>query len=81
VLESNNSDKQVVQVELETLMKENTSQGTEASASGVKEHHIITTNRPRRTIKPPTRYSFEDMVSFALVINNGDPTTFQKANQ
>jgi hypothetical protein len=60
-------------------MKKNTSQGTEVSTSGVKEHHIIDTDSPRRTIRPPTRYNFEDMVSYALVINNRDPTTFQEA--
>ena len=77
--ESSNSDKQVVQVELETLVQENTSQGTEASTSGVKEHHTIATDRPKCTIRPPTRYGFEDMVSYALVISSGDPTTFQEA--
>jgi hypothetical protein len=80
VPKSGSSDKQVVQVELETLMQENTSQGTEASTSGVKEHHTIATDRPRHTIKPPpTRYGFEDMVFYALVISSGDLTTFQEA--
>jgi hypothetical protein len=37
--ESSSNDEQVVQVELETLIKKNTSQGTEASTLGVKEHH------------------------------------------
>jgi hypothetical protein len=60
-------------------MKENTSQGIEASTSEVKEHYTIATDRPRHTIRPPTRYNFEDMVSYALVINSGDPTTFQEA--
>jgi hypothetical protein len=27
---------------------------------------------------PPTRYGFEDMTSYALVISNGDPTTFEE---
>jgi hypothetical protein len=79
VPKSGSSDKQVVQVELETLMQENTSQGTEASTSGVKEHHTIATDRPRHTIRPPTRYGFEDMIFYALVISSADPTTFQEA--
>jgi hypothetical protein len=77
--ESSSSDKQMVQVELETPVQENTSQSIETSTSGIEQHHSIATDRPRRTIRPPTRYSFEDMVSYALVINSGDPTTFQEA--
>ena len=66
-------------MELETFVRENTSQGTETSTSGVEQHHSIATDRPRHTIKPPIRYGFEDMVSYALVISSGDPTTFQEA--
>ena len=58
-------------------MQKNTSQGNEASTLRVKEHHTIATDRPRCTIRPPTRYSFEDMASYALVISNRDPITFQ----
>ncbi|KAL6333028.1 hypothetical protein AAG906_020048 [Vitis piasezkii] len=36
-------------------------------------------DRPRRTIKPPIRYGFEDLVSYALITSSGDPTTFQEA--
>ena len=70
------SDKQV---EVENPVQENTSQGTEVFTSRVKEYHTIATDKPRRTIRPPTRYSFEDIVSYALVISNKDPTTFQEA--
>ena len=65
-------------MELETPVQENTSQGTETSTLGIKQHYSIATDRPRRTIRPPTRYDFEDMVSYALVISSGDPTTFQE---
>jgi hypothetical protein len=78
VLESSSSNKQMVQVELETPVQENTSQGTETSTSGIEQHHSIATDRPRRTIRPPIRYGFEDMVSYALVISSGDPTTFKR---
>ena len=66
-------------MELETLVQDNTSQGIETSTSGVEQHHSIATERPRHTIRPPIKYDFEDMVSYALVISSGDPTTFQKA--
>ncbi|KAL6314291.1 hypothetical protein AAG906_018985 [Vitis piasezkii] len=42
------------------------------------EHHNIAMDRPRRTIKPPIRYGFEDLVSYALITSSGDPT-FQEA--
>jgi hypothetical protein len=76
---SNSSDKQMVQVELETFVQENTSQGTKTSTSGIEQHHSIATDRPRRIIRPLIKYGFEDMVSYALVISSGNPTTFQEA--
>ena len=79
VLESRSNDKQMVHVELETPVQENTSQGTKTSTSGVEQHHSIATDRPRRTIRPPIRCGFEDMVSYALIISSEDPTTFQEA--
>jgi hypothetical protein len=45
----------------------------------VKEHHTIAIDKPRRIIRPLTRYGFEDMISYALVISSRDPTTFQEA--
>ena len=68
VSESRSNDKQVVQVELETHVQENTSQGTETSTSRVEQHHSIATDRPRRTIRPPIRYGFEDMVLMLLLL-------------
>jgi hypothetical protein len=73
--ESSSSDKQVVQVELETHVQENISQSTETSTSGIEQHHSIATDRPKRTIRLTTRYDFEDMVSYALVISIEDSTT------
>jgi hypothetical protein len=58
VPESSNNDKQVAQLELETPVKENTSQGTDASTSGVKEHHTIVTNMPK------THYQATNQVRF-----------------
>jgi hypothetical protein len=53
VPESGSNDKQVVQVELETFVQQNTYQGTEPSTPGAKEQHTIATDRPRHTIRPP----------------------------
>jgi hypothetical protein len=49
-------------VELETNVQENTFQGTKTSTSGIEQHHSIAIDRPRRTIRPPVRYGFEDML-------------------
>jgi hypothetical protein len=76
---SSSSDKQMVQVELETPVQDNTYQGTETSTSGIEQHHSIATDSPRHTIRPPIRYGFEDIVSYALIISSEDPTTFQEA--
>ena len=35
--------------------------------------------RDKHTIKFPTRYGFEDLVSYALMTSSGDPTNFQEA--
>jgi hypothetical protein len=51
-------------------VQENTSQGTKTSTSGIKQHDNITIDRPRCTIRPPARYSYEDMVFYALVISS-----------
>ena len=66
-------------MELETSVQENTSQSTETSTSRIEQHHSIAIDRPRCTIRPPTRYNFADMAFYALVISSIDPTTFQEA--
>lgn len=66
----------MVQVEQETPVQENTSQGTETSTSDADEQHTIAIDRLGRTIRPPTMYGFEDMASYALFISSGDPITF-----
>ena len=58
---------------------ENHAQNAEKSSSEDQQHHSIAIDKPRRTIKPPTRYGFEDLVSYALITSSGDPTTFQEA--
>ena len=34
--------------------------------------------QPKRNIRPPIRYGFEDLASYCLVISSGDPSTFQE---
>ena len=39
----------------------------------------VALHKPKRTIRQPDRYGFEEMLSYALVIVNGDPCTYQEA--
>ena len=66
----------MVQVELESHVDEDDVQKTRSSSFGVHEHHSIALDRPRRIIKSPTRYAFEDLVFYALITSSKDPTTF-----
>uniref|UniRef100_A0A2N9H173 CCHC-type domain-containing protein n=1 Tax=Fagus sylvatica TaxID=28930 RepID=A0A2N9H173_FAGSY len=36
-------------------------------------------DRPKRNKRPPVRYGFEDLVSYALLTSSEDPSTFQEA--
>ena len=66
-------------MELETHDIEDCAQNAGKSSSKYQQHHNIAIDRHKRTIKPPTRYGFKDLVSYALITSNGDPTTFQEA--
>ena len=69
----------MVQVELETHnLKDDTQQAERASSKYLWPYNIAT-SRDKRTIKLPTRYGFQDLVSYALIISSGDPTNFQEA--
>ena len=63
-------------MELETHDIEDHAWNAGKSSSEDQQHHSIAIDKPRRTIKPPTRYGFEDLVSYALITNSEDPTTF-----
>ena len=39
----------------------------------------VALHKPKRSIRQPNRYGFEEMLSYALVIANGDPYTYQEA--
>ena len=66
-------------MELETHDIADHARNAGKSNSEDQQHHSIAIDRSRRTIKPPTRYGFEDLVSDALITSSGDPTTFQEA--
>ena len=36
----------------------------------------VALHKPKRTIRQPDRYGFEEMLSYALVTANGDPYTY-----
>ena len=39
----------------------------------------VALHKPKRTIRQPNRYGFEETLSYALVTVNGDPYTYQEA--
>ncbi len=84
--ESKDFNKQLVQVEIESQAEDISTQSLEtpsseeqASSSREQQHQSLASGRTKRIIKPPTRYGFEDLVSYALVTSSGDPVTFQEA--
>ena len=81
VPENCSTNENVVQVELEEYDREKDTHHAESSNSDDQQYRSIATDRPRRNIRPPTKYGFEDLVSYALITSNGDPTTFQEAVQ
>ena len=81
VLKNCSTNENVVQVDLEEYDREKDTHHAESSNSDDQQYRSIATDRPRRNIRPPTKYGFEDLVSYALITSNGDPTTFQEAVQ
>jgi hypothetical protein len=72
---SNNISRSTVQVELDELE----SQSNEEPHSNDQEQDSTRSDRPKRNKRPPVRYGFEDLVSYALLTNSEDPSTFQEA--
>src|SRR4051812_10294751 len=77
--ESSSGDEHAVQVELEAQERDDTTHEVEGPNSERVEHRGIATDRPRRTIRPPDRYGFGELVSYALITSSGDPSSFQEA--
>uniref|UniRef100_A0A2N9FEH3 CCHC-type domain-containing protein n=1 Tax=Fagus sylvatica TaxID=28930 RepID=A0A2N9FEH3_FAGSY len=55
------------------------SQSDEEPHSNDQEQDSIRSDRPKRNKRPPVRYGFEDLVSYALLTSSEDPSTFQEA--
>uniref|UniRef100_A0A2N9F8B2 Integrase catalytic domain-containing protein n=1 Tax=Fagus sylvatica TaxID=28930 RepID=A0A2N9F8B2_FAGSY len=72
---SNNIGRSTVQVELDELE----SQSDEEPHSNDQEQDSTRSDRPKRNKRPPVRYGFEDLVSYALLTSSEDPSTFQEA--
>ena len=47
--------------------------------SSKQEHHKIALNQPNQPIQLRVGYGFEDSISFAFDIANGDPSSYQVA--
>ena len=69
----------MVEVELETHNAKDDTQNAERANAKYQPPYSIATGRDKRPIKPHTRYGFEDLVSYALIISSVDPTNFQEA--
>uniref|UniRef100_A0A2N9FA36 CCHC-type domain-containing protein n=1 Tax=Fagus sylvatica TaxID=28930 RepID=A0A2N9FA36_FAGSY len=72
---SNNIGRSTVQVELDELE----SQSDEEPHSNDQEQDSTRSDRPKCNKRPPVRYGFEDLVSYALLTSSEDPSTFQEA--
>ena len=82
--DENSSSSNVVQVNLESQVLENeraesSSSKPSSSTSGEEQHYSLVRDRERRTIKPPSRFGYKDLASFAILVSSGDPSTFQEA--
>ena len=61
-----------MQVELDELE----SQLNEEPHSNDQEQDSTRSDKPKRNIRPPVRYGFEDVVSYAPLTSSEDPSTF-----
>ena len=69
----------MVLVELETHNAKDDTHNVKRASAKYQQPYSIATSKDKRTIKAPTKYGFEDLVSYALLTSSGDPTNFQKA--
>ena len=76
-LKNHDSHECVVQVEQETrgaITQSANDANQNAGRASIKDQQPY--SRGKSTIKPPTRYGFEDLVSYALIPSSGDTTNF-----
>jgi hypothetical protein len=74
----NNNDHEMY-IEWDTHIKEETIKNSRSSSSEDQQHDNIALCRLKCTSRPPLRYNFEDLVSYALITYSRDRTTFQEA--
>ena len=76
----NSSSSKVVQVNLEPQVlnnerAESSSLKPSSFTLGEEQHYSLVRDRERRTIKPPSRFRYKDLASFAFLVSSGDPST------
>uniref|UniRef100_A0A2N9GJC7 Integrase catalytic domain-containing protein n=1 Tax=Fagus sylvatica TaxID=28930 RepID=A0A2N9GJC7_FAGSY len=77
---SNNIGRSTVQVELDELESQSKEPHRDQEPhSNDQEQDSTRSDRPKRNKRPPVRYGFEDLVSYALLTSSEDPSTFQEA--
>ena len=70
---------QSIQIELDSFDTDGSQSENQLDQQQQLQQESIATGKPKHNIKPPVRYGFEDLVSYALSTTSGDPSTFQKA--
>ena len=63
-------------MELETHNAKDGTQNAKRASTKDQKPYRIAIGKDKCTIKPPTRYGFEDLVSYALITSSGDLTNF-----
>ena len=82
--DKNSSSSKIVQLNIEHQVLDNertesSSSKPSSSTSGEEQHYSLVRDREKHTIKPPSRFEYEDLASFALFISSGDLSSFQEA--
>ena len=73
--DENSSSSKVMQVNLEPQVLENeraesSSSKPSSSTSSEEQHYSLVRDKERRTLKPLSRFGYEDLASFALLLRS-----------
>ena len=68
-----------VSPQVERARMDERSQEVQQKQTGLRTDIEVTLHKSKRNIRQLERYGFEAMVSYALVIVNGDPYTYKEA--
>ena len=66
----------MVHVELETHNTKDDTKNAERARTKDQQPYSIATDRDKHTSKSPTRFGFEDLVSYVLITSSGDLDNF-----